>query len=270
MAALKEQPWGRHALVITIGMAWLLSSSLWVGTGDFPGTIGIVQLVDPFLLSSVPAWIGWNLLLWPALVAFATRRAEGIAGPVIVAVLFVAGSLESSFIGRHAPALGLVLACNLVTAWELGRWWARGAPEEERDRVGHEAACGLYGAQLTIAALSKLLLTGAGWADGGPLALMIYERSLVSEGPLSAARAWVAWHPETASVGSAYTLLVQLVGFLFLWPRLRKAYILALLPMFLGFALLMSMWEPLWPLMGIALAWSSFGRPAPAAGPQGA
>ncbi|HMV68562.1 MAG TPA: hypothetical protein PKA64_17055, partial [Myxococcota bacterium] len=130
------------------------------------------------------------------------------------------------------------------------------------DRVGHEAACGLYGAQLTTAALSKLLLTGASWADGGPLALMIYERSLVSEGPLSALRGWVAWHPQTATAGSLYTLVVQLFGIAFIWPRARRAYMVALLPMFLGFALLMEMWEPLWPLMGFALAWSRFGRDA--------
>jgi hypothetical protein len=135
--------------------------------------------------------------------------------------------------------------------------YAVGYAITRREGAGNEAACGVVGAVYALSGLAKLAAAGLRWVAGGPLALLIAERSLDAPAPLAALRRAVAASPAACTALAVTTLLIECGGLVFLWPRARRVYAALALVMHVGIALLMGYVYVHFALVVAALAWSS-------------
>ncbi len=260
MATLKRTSAARVVLVLCLLFGWVASGTLWSGE-DITRDRGLATLVPLHALSDPVAWQALTVLLLIALLGFALRLHEDLAGWVALAVMGLGSTMEMSVRDVFMPGLAQMLAVNVLAGWLLGRLIGRDQSASERDHQAHELVCGFVGAILLLTAISKLWGTGLAWFDGRALSLVIYERSFESAGVLSSLRQTVAHHPMWVAFGATTTWLVEAAGIVFIWPGARKAYALALIPIFGGFAVLMGMVHPTWVALPMALAWSELGTP---------
>lgn len=267
---LTRTPFGRWLMAASLVEAWFVSTREWAGTSLFRMTVGVAHLVDPIPLASMPSFAVQTALYLVCVALWTTGRLLPWSGAVTWGLLAVSASLEASAIGRPNPTLDVIFPLVMLGAWEVGRLLRRHDDEPARNAYAHEVACGVLGAVFVLAATAKLSHTGMSWTDGDPLRLLVFERSFGAFPVLHDLRLFFAHHPWLGRLASVYTVLVQGAAVAFFWPRARKSWTLAVIPMFTGFALLMGMVQIPWVLLPIALSWSSFGArgdaPAPSPG----
>lgn len=175
-------------------------------------------------------------------------RGHALGAAVLVLILTVGARADISL--RHTLMTGAdtTLAGGLLAGWLLGWLLLR------TERGAHEAACGVLGAALTLAAVAKLRASGLEWVDGPTQALAVYVRGLGAPGPLATLRGWLALHPTLCAVGAAGTLLVESAGVLYAVPRFRGAYAWGVVAMFVGLALGFGAFQPAWVVAALGLA----------------
>ena len=261
---MKRVPFGRWLMAMALVEAWFVSSREWAGTHLFRKVVGIAHLVDPTPLASMPSFFMLSAIYLTCVALWTSGRLLPFTGAIAWIVLMISASLEASAIGRPNPTLDVIFPLVMLGAWEVGRQIKRAASEPERDAFAHEVVCGVLAAIFVLACTAKLSHTGMSWTDGNPLRLLVFERSFAATPPLGDLRLAFANTPWLARFASSYTVLVQGAGICFLWPRARKLWTLAVIPMFTGFAILMGMFQVPWVLLPIALSWSTFGLQNPA------
>lgn len=257
---LRSVPLWRWAVLYVLLAAWLMVTAAVLGDriAARRGLLGWVDL-DPLL--APPVWLATGALYLGAALAFTLGYRERLAGAFLFAWLGVTGLAEMGVRGDFMPPLANLLGGNLVLAWLLGS--ALPGADDARARRGHAAMCGVFAAMLTLAGGSKLVHSGLGWFDGGMHALWIWERAqpLVAPEPVRDLRLWLSARPDLVAVGATYTLLVECLGGLFVFERLRKPMALALLLMFTSMNLALGLGEQGWVAVPMALAWSRPGPP---------
>lgn len=256
---MKRVPFGRWLMAMALVEAWFVSSREWAGTHLFRAVVGVAHLVDPTPLASMPSFFAMTAIYLSCVALWTSGRLLPYTGAVAWVVLAISASLEASAIGRPNPTLDVIFPLVMLGAWEVGRQVKRAASESERDAFAHEVVCGVLAGIFFLACTAKLSHTGSEWTDGNPLRLLVFERSFGATPPLDQLRLAFANNTWLARFASTYTVLVQGAGLAFLFPRARKLWTLAVIPMFTGFAVLMGMFQIPWVLLPIALSWSTFG-----------
>jgi hypothetical protein len=156
-------------------------------------------------------------------------------------------------LGKYVPAaaalLGYVLGCGIAILIDYeDPYWA-----------GWEVACGFMGACYSLAGVAKWLKVGSKWFDGIGMQMLIYERSLLSRGLLKRIRerSGRSWRLCAGLTGGGF--LVELFGFMYIFPSLRLLYLGLAAPMVVGFFVFLGYFELEWALVLIALTLLSAG-----------
>ncbi|HCH65263.1 MAG: hypothetical protein CL927_12955 [Deltaproteobacteria bacterium] len=248
-------------------MAYGLTAT-WVlfTTGTIGGTIrtpwGIARLFDLSFLLTPGVWAVFSAIYFLCVFAFMRRIREALVGVLLSVSIALMATLRISETARldTMPSLTTMLVGVLITTWTLALVATPGSMAR-KEQVGHEMMCGVFGAIMCLTAWSKWSTSGLQWLDGNTHALWIYERAagpvVVFEIPmLRAFRMWLSDHPTICSFGAGYTLLVESLGFLFVVPRWRKAYAIAVAGMLIGLGVGLGFAEPGWIELPLALGFS--------------
>lgn len=251
----------RIVLCVGLTLCFQITGLMTQPWSELPHPWGLARLVDLSFLLQPAAWSGLGVLYFAALAAFLLRIREDLAGWAVFAVLAVLVTLEMSTRDIFMPNLESMLGGDMLLAWLVGRAVAerRGLTGAEQDAYAHEVVAGVFGALLTIAAGSKLAAAGLDWVAGTRHCSVMYEHGMLRGGALGAARLAIAEQYWLCSIGAVYVLVVEGVGFAMIWPALRRTYATLLAFVFLFLAAFLAIFEVSWPMMGFALAWSSFG-----------
>ena len=135
-----------------------------------------------------------------------------------------------------------------------------------RDDLAHEAVAGTLGAMLMLGAGSKLYLSGADWFNGAGHCATMYEHQLLAPSVIwSPIRELVVEQMWICSFGAVFAVVVEALGFVMIWPSLRKAYAVLVLLLFFSLLALYGIMELSWAAMACGLAWSHLGGPFPLA-----
>lgn len=207
-------------------------------------------------VATLPGFLALSLLGAAGAVAFWRGRA-GAAG-LLFGVLALGARLDLAVRDTTMPGLETVLAGALLAGWLAGWTWGR-------EKAAHEAACGVFGACLVLAAVAKLDAAGLGWLAAGPQAHTVLERALDTWGPLRGLRLAVAAHPALCAAGAGCTLAVELAGVGWVLPRARGVLAALTVGLFAGLALVLGIWQPGWALAAVGLAGRRPGERPPAA-----
>lgn len=271
----RRPTFARLVLAVSLTMAVMMTGRMVNPYATLPHPTGLAAILPLDALTQGPGWVALLGVHVAAAVAFLLRWREAVAGAVLLACLAVEVSLELSVRQIFMPHLETMLASDVLLAWliGLGVGRLRGLEGAARDRFAHEVTAGVFGALLTISALSKLRLSGLGWVDGPTHCAVIYEHALMASGPLATFRFAVADTYALCSAGAVYALLTELLGVLFVLPALRKPHALAVVLLFAFLAVFQGIWEVSWALMAVGLAFSQLGgredtaQPSTGAGP---
>jgi hypothetical protein len=250
----------RLALVITAGACW-------IGSWQNVMRQAASASRDAQLMHQPAVWWLLTLVLAGALLAWALRYAQGVAGSVAFACLWIGAHVEHALFARDEGVRhGKFLAGAALFAWLLGYALARSRGDAEREKHAHEWACGAVAALYLIAGLSKLWGAGLGWGHGGGVAMEIAAASSFGFAPLRALRTWTATAPLLPALFASGTLLIELAGGLFVVPRFRRAVAWLTASMHLGILLLLGFhYLFLWSPLVFGLAYSSLDRKSAAA-----
>lgn len=213
--------------------------------------------------------------LWAVLAAGFAHRAVGLLRgryaafdvAALAALVVVAARFEIVARNGFMPQVVSALVAPLLIAWAVALHTTRDRPPQEQHRVAYEAICGVFGALMLLAALSKAANSGLAWFTPRPHLLTVLERLTLQADP-GGLRALFVEQPLLVAFGAGWTFVVEALGVLFLWPRLRKPYALLNASMFLGLAVVVGVVEPLPLMLSVALAWGVRPEAASAAPPS--
>ncbi len=256
---LKRIALWRWALLWVLAWAWFLATAGVMGD-RIVHRVGPLAWFDGSVLLAPSIWLVLGLLYWLSVVAFVLGRWERLTGAWIFVWLGGMGLLEMGVRTDSMPPLVNLMGANLVLAWLIGSNVP--ASREVQERRGQDLMCGVFGAMLTLAGISKLRHAGWNWFDGNVHALFIWERAqpLVAPPFMLELRMWLAQHPFWAGIGATYAVLVECLGGLFVVERFRKPFAIAVMLMFFSMNLSLGLGEQGWVAVPLALAWS---RPRP-------
>lgn len=208
-----------------------------------PGVWGVLTLA---FLASLTGWV--------------LGRHERTASFALLALLFTAGHVEMAARGVTMPVVLHVIVTAVFTAWVVCWLAGSGSDEPARRARAHEAACGVYAAIMFLAGFAKLRYSGLAWVDGDRHAFMILERSFATTTALDTFRSGLAGHPALLEIGASYTLAIECAAPLFLVPRLRKWFALAMLPLPVGLAFTFGFFPFETATIPLVLAWGGFDK----------
>ena len=118
---------------------------------------------------------------------------------------------------------------------------------------------------LMLASGSKLVLSGLDWFHGGAQCAVMFEHALlVPDNLFTPIREAASKQSLFCSLGAMNAVGVEALGVLMIWPSLRKLYAVLVVFLFVSLLVLYGMFEPGWPLVACALAWSRM-EPSPSA-----
>lgn len=257
MAAVTRARWSARldvVVAVSAALAWVSSASIVAG----PRSASVVPrlwaaFVDVSPLATPPALAVIGLVVLAASVSLALGRARAASEATLLVSLHVAAVVEASVRGTAMSSVEPLLIGQVLLARLVARAITRrsaGDPE----RLGHEIACGVVGAAFFVAALAKLRAAGLGWAAPASHVLLVYERRESVLAPLTALREWLVAHPALVGAGALGSLLVELAGPLFVWPRARVAWAIAAAAMFASFAVVLGVVQITWGALPLALA----------------
>ena len=254
---------GRLAICLALALGWLATARIVIGESEFVSPDRWAARLSLEFLLSGPAWAVLSLALLTFLTLFARRIHEAFSGATACVLIGLGTLVERGLqVDPSPPGFGKMLPAAVVIAWLCG-WIAwRSLPLAEREARSHELACGVAAACLIAPGISKLLASGLTWTDGQAHALLIYERSYLARLDwITALRTWIGSSAFLSELGATYVLAVECGGVLFLFPALRKLYVIAATLMVLGIALLLGFHAGTWLLVLFSLTWSSPGEP---------
>ena len=251
----------RVLLSISLLLSYVITSVMVLPWPSLPRPWGLARWVPLEGLLHPVAWGALGVVYAACIIAFLARWREDAVGWAALALLGVLVTFEMSVRQIFMPQVESMLAGGLLSAWLVGRAVWRAEAPHERDRRAHEAVLGVFGAMLTLAAVSKLWLSGLAWFDGGAHCAVIFEHNLAAGGPMASLRGAVSQSFTLCSMGAAYTMVVELAGVLFVVPQARRPLAWAVVVLFFFLAFFQAIWEVNWALMALALTYSALGEP---------
>ena len=254
---------------MTLAPRLMIALSLIATWGSLGRVLRVQGVPHPRGLS---AWIDLGWLVTPlgaglmtglfaaATLAFVLRRGEGVAATALVVLLAVGGHVQEAQwpVGAFANR-SLVLPGAALAVYGVARLLAlrAGAPRDQADAWGLEAACGVAAACYTLAGLNKLVGSGAAWAGGSNLAMHISVHAHGGLEGLRAARLAVADSLGLCTLFGVGTLVIESSFLLFVLPRLRRGYALAAAAMHLGIAAVLGLHHYDWMFMVLGLGFAA-------------
>ncbi len=247
MAPELIEPW-RQVLGVALAFSWIKSALLTLRAHDMPYTRGVGlgplthRRLQPLLLVGallqlvlIEAWVvRWNpLWVAPAVLAMqaGVRRIEQRQWP----------SDDVVRLGKYAPGSAALLAhwtVTLLTGSEAAGW---------------EAAAGVMGATLALAALAKWREAGTNWFKASGMGLLVAERAAFGPAPLRWVRRKVAGSKPLSAACSQIGMGLEASGVLFVFPDLRLWLAGALVALLVNFYVLLGYVEEEWMLTLIAV-----------------
>lgn len=195
------------------------------------------------------AWVLW-VVTAIALLGVAFDRRPIVAGAVALVSSAVLSEWQTQIFG--SPSRNAFFPGAVLLGWTLGQTWAVnvGSARALRERLAEAGAVGCIAAAYVGSALSKLLATGVGWADGVQVrALILEQQPLANWAWLASYRAAFVESDAMAVAASIATLVIEGGAFLLLFgPRLRFFWALLLLGLHVNITLLNTM-----PYVGASL-----------------
>jgi hypothetical protein len=234
----------RVVLAVMVVFGWIAVTRNSSGVTDFPHPVGLVRFAPIAALRQPLLWAGLTGALFVGLVGVVRNRRVGLSVALVGGLLLLAGHVDLSVRDTGMPGLDLVLAANLFLAWGLG--WAAGRRSGHADTWGFEAACGVLGATLTLAGLSKLGASGVQWFNDASFARMAFERAAVDSTVLGDLRLRLSQLPHLATVGGLFTMVVDLGAVALAFQRTRRAFAALVLVWFASNLLLLGVYQPAW------------------------
>lgn len=195
-----------------------------------------------------------------SLAGWVLGRRERVSALSLLALLVTAGHVEMAARGVTMPVVLHVIATAVFATWVVCWLAPTGLDERARRTRAHEAACGVYAAIMFLAGFSKLRYSGLAWVDGDRHALMMLVRSFAATTALDDFRGWLAAHPTLLEIGASYTLAIEFAAPLFLVPRLRKPFALAMIPLPVGLAFTFGFFPFETATIPLVLAWGGFDK----------
>ena len=254
---------------ICIGLSLLATWGSFGRILDIQGTPhprGLSALIELSFLTTAPGALVASAVFLLATGALVLRRWPVASAAVVVLLLVLGGHIQAAQWPPEAQQANraIVLPGAALVAWIVAFLSARqqGQDTEQADATGIDAACGIAAACYTLAGLGKLLGSGMAWASGSNLSMHIMVHSYGSLPFLREFRQAVADTPALCAVAGTGTLLIECSFFLFVFPRLRRAYALAAVAMHLGIAAAMGLHHYDWMFMVLGLGLLGAPRPA--------
>jgi hypothetical protein len=175
-----------------------------------------------------------------ALVAWMLNIKATANAVILIVLLFIGAFAEDRLLAAHPEVHhGKLLPWAALIAYTI---------------AGREAACGVSGAIYFLSGVAKLRGGLARWLAPGNLAMLFAERSAAGPVTIMKLRLWAATTPALCTALAATSLLIELGGIAFLFPRARKPFAIAVTAMHLGIVLLMGYVYVNWILVVVALA----------------
>jgi len=256
-----------------------LWGSAWDGTSRAPLRLGLVgitaasQAVEAFQvnwqaqeplrypptgelsrwLSTIPGapWFLFGLVCI-GLLGVARDRRPIAAGLWALGWAAVLSEWQTQIFG--SPSRNAFFPGAVLFGWTLGQIWAASlqasATRTFRERLAEAGALGCLAAGYVGSALSKLIATGASWADGAQVRALVLQQQPLAAWPwLASLRDALIEDPQLAAVASVATLVIE-GGALFLLfgSRLRLFWGILLLGLHTAIALINTM-----PYVGASL-----------------
>jgi hypothetical protein len=238
-------PLMRGVLALSALAAWVGLSGHLGGKG-LPYPRGLAALID---LSWVLSPVGHGVLtalFVGAVVLNAARIRPYETGVLAFAVMALAANVDGSQYPEPGEHHGKLLPINALLAATIGLWWGG-------ERAARDAAAGVVAGSYTMAALVKLWRSGPLWAETMDLPLLSAERAVGAPWPLDTIRMAVAHHPQLALAGGVGVHVLELLGVLFLWPRFRRPFAVAMIAAHVSIGVLLGYSYPDWILVLVAL-----------------
>lgn len=252
------------ALVLAVGSAMSESAAL----DRLPYPRGLATVL-PLAFLGTPTGQGLAAIAVLLLLGLfvAGKRVQLAGWGVFVIVMLLHAVTRSVHPDETDRTQGAQLPCATLAAWLIG---TAIAPRLSRDReaLGQALASGVVAAGYTMAAISKLRLSGLGWIDGRMLALLIWERGEGAGFPFDAIRHTVGASPALATLGMTTVLVLEGSGALFLFRRARRPYAAAMIGFHLTAGLLLGYPHLDWAFTVLSWAWVAGGALPVAGGSQ--
>lgn len=249
------------ALVLAVGSAMSESAAM----DRLPYPRGLATVL-PLAFLGTPTGQGLAAVVVLALLGlFVSGRRVQLAGwGVFVIVMLLHAVTRSVHPDETDRTQGAQLPCASLAAWLIG---TAIAPRLKRDgeALGQALASGVVAAGYTMAAISKLRLSGLGWIDGRMLALLIWERGESAGFPFEAVRHAVGSSPALCTLGMTTVLVLEASGALFLFRRARRPYAAAMIGFHLTAGLLLGYPHLDWAVTALSWAWVAGGPATPPA-----
>jgi len=249
---------------MSVLLVWAITTTMASGATALPHAVGLARIVP------LDWWlhpVGWGIataLYGVAWLAFLFRVREDTAGWVLFGMMGLCVTIEMSVRHIFMPQLESMAAGAVMSAWLVGRLYGRwrGRPEAELDHLGNEAAAGVLGAALFLAAASKIWASGGAWVGGAIHCVTIYEHDLLSPGSIwSPLRQVVVTQPWICSAGAVGVLVVEFGAVAMFFPKLRKVFAVTVVWLFVSLHVFYGIEELSWTALTVGLAWSHLGRP---------
>jgi hypothetical protein len=254
----------RIFLCLGFFQTWVINAQMTAGLSELPHAAGLGRIVPLDWMLTTPGWLLFSAFYLGSMVAFAARWREDQAGWLLMGLTAIEVGVEMSVRRIFMPHLEAMLSGGLLLSWLLARAWGRrrALEGEALDALGHEVVAGTFGAMMTLAACSKLWLSGLLWLDGPTHCATVYEHELLNPGsPWSPIRRVMVSWSWLCALGAGGALVIELAGVAMIWPELRKVYAVAVVWLFLSLSVFYGIEELSWVTMACALAWSRLGEP---------
>lgn len=198
-------------------------------------TVGFAGLVWAWMAGTCPGLAAMGVL--GALLALRQWEKRQWAGDVVVRL------------GKYVPAAACLTGWLCASALAMAAGWEAA----RADAAGWEAAAGVMAATYTLAALSKLRLTGWRWMAAPNQALLIAERAY--SGPLwvRRARRAVSRSPRACRLVGVFGLAAELLFALFVFPELRVPLTVVVVALHFGIGVLLGYIELEWVMVMVGI-----------------
>jgi hypothetical protein len=247
MAPELIDPW-RHVLGLALAFSWIKSALLTLRAHEMPYSGGVARGRLP-KSRLVPLLAVGALLQLVFIEAWVLRWHALWLAPLILAMQGGVRLIEQRQwpsdhvvrLGKYAPASAALLAhwvVLMLTGSEAAGW---------------EAAAGVMGATLSLAALAKWREAGTNWFKASGMGLLVAERAAFGPAPLRWTRRQVAGSRRLSAACSQIGMGLEAAGVLFIFPSLRLWLAGAVVALLVNFYVLLGYVEEEWMLALIAV-----------------
>ena len=208
-----------------------------------------------------PAWkylFPMSIIFLSATIAFSMAYHELWSGILVLACIFWIRRWEISLwhknivveLGKYSPSgTGLFF---YISGYIIGL-----AFDMTPQTVGLELVCGVIAASWILAGWKKLEMSGATWLTSHAVGLLFAERAYIGNPFARAIRRFVVKRSYILSFIAVAGIVVELAGFVFIFPELRFAYALIIILLLFLNTFFLGYFEPEWKVSILSVAMMS-------------